>query len=286
RLRTIAPDAVLTLEFFSRYAALMSVLSGAPVRVGFHAVSAADVGSVWTHRVHLIQQKHISENLLVFSEALKSPVGQDGIIKSRMPRLPTDTRGLIELSDDMVRESKAVLLRHGVQGSYIVLSPTCSPFSRDLKLWPDAHWNKLAAILKEQTGMRLLATGRKQERGMVERALAPHALNLAGELSFEAMVSVLAGARLVVSLDSGPAHLASFLKVPTIDILGPVTPVLYGIEGSASVNMHEGLSCSPCYNLLEGKYSDCHDNLCLKSLMPESVAAAARALLVPVAPGK
>src|SRR5260370_31495747 len=68
-------DTVVDLELFSRFTALLSGLSGADRRVGFHRFHNEGLyrGEMLTHRVAYNPHLHIANNLIALVEALALP---------------------------------------------------------------------------------------------------------------------------------------------------------------------------------------------------------------------
>ena len=106
------------------------------------------------------------------------------------------------------------------QGRYAVFHPSASSSS---KMWSPERFGSLAdfvarthrllpVIIGEGEG---ITDARKMEQSMRERRL-----NLAGKLNLEMLGWLLKGARILVSNDSGPVHMAAALGTPVISIFG------------------------------------------------------------------
>lgn len=116
------------------------------------------------------------------------------------------------------------------QPPYAVIMPSAS---RDDKLWAPAHWQQVFDRLQgDGLALRLLAgspaeteraqaliAGREQACVLPRMGLTPIALELAG-------------ARIMVGLDSGLTHLSAGLGRPTIGIYKASTPVRTPLEGA------------------------------------------------------
>ncbi|UCD49625.1 MAG: glycosyltransferase family 9 protein [Phycisphaerales bacterium] len=102
--------------------------------------------------------------------------------------------------------------RHG----YAVLIPGSAQVS---KCWPADRFAALADRLASDHGLSVVATGSGAESAVIEeiagRANCPIA-NLAGATSLPELVEVLRGARLVISNDTGPGHIAAALGRPLV----------------------------------------------------------------------
>lgn len=118
--------------------------------------------------------------------------------------------------------------------------------SRADKEWPEENWQALGATLIA-TGLRcVLPGGSAAERGRAARiahglghAVAAPAMNLTQ------LAGLLAGARLVVGVDTGLVHLAAALGRPTLAIYCASDPVLTGVLGSAPYRNLGGMGAPP-----------------------------------------
>ncbi len=118
--------------------------------------------------------------------------------------------------------------------------------SRSTKLWPDERWRVVASYL-HQRGLRsvLFAGGEQEERETRRRADAMADARLAPRRGLDAVAAVLAGARIVVGLDTGLSHLAAAVGAPTLGIFCDYDPKLVGITGPAPCASLGGVDASP-----------------------------------------
>ncbi|MBF0215021.1 MAG: lipopolysaccharide heptosyltransferase I, partial [Magnetococcales bacterium] len=101
------------------------------------------------------------------------------------------------------------------------------------KLWPEAHWQRLA-VLAGQGGWQIeLPWGNDSERQRAQAiaAATPENARLLPRLTLEQLAVRLAGARAVIATDTGPAHLSAALAVPTVGLYGPTPTERIGIIG-------------------------------------------------------
>lgn len=113
--------------------------------------------------------------------------------------------------------------------------------SRDSKLWPLEHWITLGNHLSSLQINLILPWGTDAEyhRAQVIAASVPLAMVLP-RLSIHDLISVFAGAKAAVGVDTGLAHLAVALHLPTIAIYTDTDPTLTGLhpgEGIPAVNL-------------------------------------------------
>jgi ADP-heptose:LPS heptosyltransferase len=94
--------------------------------------------------------------------------------------------------------------------------------------WPSERFAEVALALRTR-GHRVVITG-----GAAEHDLAESIAERSGgtttllDLSLTELFAVVAGARLVVSGDTGVAHVASNYRTPSVVLFGPVSPAAWG----------------------------------------------------------
>jgi len=118
------------------------------------------------------------------------------------------------------------------------------------KLWPAAHWARLADWLAREKGFQVVITGSPGDRGLAEEILAhteTPPLNLAGRTSLAELAAVLKQARVAVTTDTGPMHLAAALGTPVVALFGPTAPWRTGPFGEGHQVVRLELDCSPCF---------------------------------------
>ncbi len=104
--------------------------------------------------------------------------------------------------------------------------------TRDDKHWPEAHWRELIALMGE-TGLQIrLPWGAPHEEARARRlADGVDYVQVLPRLTLEAVAHQLAGARFVVSVDTGLSHLTAALDRPNFTLYGPTDPGLIGGYG-------------------------------------------------------
>ncbi len=128
-------------------------------------------------------------------------------------------------------------------GRYAVLAHVTSAAA---KLWAEDCWIALGAHL-DYRGMRsVLPWGSARERLRSGRLAAaiPNAI-VPPPLPLDETASLLAGASAVVGVDSGLAHLATALQVPTIGVYCATDPAATGLYGSPRAINLGGIGAMP-----------------------------------------
>ena len=150
------------------------------------------------------------------------------------------------------------------------------------KRWPAAHYAALARRLANYSGggtaPAVWLVGSKKDAPVGE-AIATlsggAALNLGGTSALDQAIDLIAGARAVVSNDSGLMHVAAAVGVPLVALYGSSSPGYTPPLSRRARIVSRGLDCSPCFK------RECplgHLD-CLQGLSPETVAAEMDALL-------
>ena len=138
----------------------------------------------------------------------------------------TQARFIFPQAPDAADSVSALLADNGIKpDNYAVFIPGSA--HRD-KCWPIQRFAVLADEISSQFHFSIVAAGTESERDIVEnlKDLANVQIaNLAGQTSLSELNVLLKAARLVISNDTGPGHIAAALGVPLVMIFGRSNPV-------------------------------------------------------------
>lgn len=131
----------------------------------------------------------------------------------------------------------------------VVLSPATT---WETKHWGEGSWSKLLDGLSDR---QVVFTGGKQDVSLIERIIAnsenKNAVVLAGKTNLLELAEVFKCASVVVSPDSGSAHIAVAAKHPkVICLVGPTSENrngAYSSQGQVHINLIKNVNCRPCY---------------------------------------
>ncbi|HET6204013.1 MAG TPA: glycosyltransferase family 9 protein [Planctomycetota bacterium] len=270
-LRADRYDLLLDFEFFTRFSAILAFLSGARRTVGYWAPSVYR-GDLHDERVPFNRYWHVTRNFRALAGGGDEPVTAADLLRPRIGEAARSRAARLERS-----------LGGGEERPLVLLNPNAGDLALERR-WPADHFAALAERLSLDAAVAWI--GAPSERPYVESVRARLArpestVDLAGELSIEELLALLERARLLVTNDSGPLHLASAVATPTIALFGPETPVMYGPLHPRAVTFYRPPPCSPCINVHENKMHACYFSRaeCLVRIPPEEVLAAARELL-------
>lgn len=249
-LRSRRYDLVLDLQGLFR-SGWLAWKTRSPVRVGF-ANAREGARLFYTHRVMTgSPEQHAIERYLKLAKFVGCPVEPVEYV------FPTD---------DADRTAVADLL--GSSEAYAVLVPgTNWPTKR----WPVEHFDRLAARLRDQQGLRIVIAGSPAERELGDRIAG--GLNLCGRTNLRQLVALIESASLVVCNDSGPMHIAAALGKPMVALFGPTNPVRTGPYRREGSVLRLDIPCSPCYS------RHCSHQSCLRLLDVKPVLDHAKQVL-------
>lgn len=279
-------DTVIDLELFSRISSLLSLLSGATTRVGFHNYRGEGLyrGEHLTHRVNYNSYVHMSQNFLALVEALEAP-DEIPTPKRVIPVQPTPVR--VPLEPDAFAYVQSELQRCyplTAQHSVIVVNHDAGGML-PIRTWPRDRFVALIQRLLAGDPRRVvvlmgIAEAAESAREITERVGDPRCIDFVGRTrTLTDVLQLFHQSDLLVTNDSGPAHFATLTRIKSITLYGPETPVLYGTLGEHNVDLFAQLACSPCLSALNHRHSPCTDNKCLQAISVEQVVREAERLL-------
>ncbi len=185
--------------------------------------------------------------------------------------IETDERKFpIVVPDEMDELAKEKLESLGLS-DYAILNPGASWVT---KRWDPEKFAAIAiAIAKEWNLPSLIIWGPGEEdaaRRIVE--IAGESAKLAPPTGVRDVIPYIRRARLFVSGDTGPMHLASASGVPVVGIFGPTDPARNGPFGAGDEVVWKNVPCGPCYKHRCPGY----DEVCMTSIEVDDVLEAIR----------
>lgn len=154
-------------------------------------------------------------------------------------------------------------------GPLIVINPGAT--NSRAKCWPAEKFAELSDRLIRELNARIVITGGPSELDYAERVVwrmkVSGAINLAGKTSMGELIGLLESADLLVSNDTGPAHIGAALGRPVLTIFGPTNEFETAPTGpKAEIIRAEGIECARCM------HRDCPiDHRCMTRIEVEEV---------------
>lgn len=258
-LRALRPRAALLLtDSFS--SALLTALARVPHRVGY---AAEGRGFLLTRRVRRAGPARSMPRVAEY-RALAREAGL-GVAEGE-PSL--------RATPEEAARGAALLRASGLgAGAYAVLAPGAA--YGPAKQWGAERFAAAGAHLARRHGVALAIVGAEADRSVAAEVAAAataagaRAASLAGASDLTELAGVLAGARAVVSNDSGVMHLAAALGRPTVAVFGSTSPVWTSASSPWVASLYAAYPCSPCFRRA------CPIGYgCLRSIEPEAACAA------------
>ncbi len=174
-------------------------------------------------------------------------------------------------------EVAALLLAAGVPADARPVGLHIGVSGGPAKLWPPERFAAVADRLAS-AGLPVLVLGAPgdEPRAASVRARAASApASLVGRDRPVLMPQLIARLACLVSGDTGVAHLAAALGVPTVTLFGPTDPRLSAPRGRAAARVLTGAApCAPCFR------PACPiEHVCMRAIDADAVASAAREIV-------
>ncbi|MFC3283853.1 glycosyltransferase family 9 protein [Litchfieldella rifensis] len=203
-------DVLLHMQQSLR-ASMLSLGLKAKARIGYDKARAKD-WQHWFTRYHLAPhpRAHVLQSFMDFARRL----GVDPAITSGRPQWG------LAIPEEAYHEA-----RHLVgEASYLLISPCANPRLRNFRNWSAEGYAAVIDHAWTQYGLKAVLTGggSTKEREMAARiaALVPQEalIDTTGGVSLKGLLALIERARVAITPDSGPAHMANALGTPTIGL--------------------------------------------------------------------
>src|SRR5216110_3768290 len=278
RARKIDIDAVIDMEFLTRFSAMLTFLTGAKSRVGFHTFFGDGPyrGDLMTHRLLYNPHLHTSQMFEAMVEALT----RDPAVLPTFDFTPSVKQPLARFrpSQSEVDEINILLQRENPRiGSapLILLNPNASDLL-PLRRWSPLRYVQLARrLLERYPEVFIVFTGAPAEAApnnqLADEVGSDRVITLAGKTTLRQVLVLYTRSAILVTNDSGPAHFASMTPIRVVALFGPETPALFAARSPNAIALWTGIACSPCVNAYNNRQSVCRNNLCMQAITVDDV---------------
>ena len=217
---------------------LVGWLAGIPVRIGYKKKSAWAL----THSLEDRKAEGAKHEAEYNFDLLKFlGVSPPQKIETHFPLKEKDLLSLQLLARN---------LEFDLEAPFIVLNPSASCPS---KIWAADRFARLADLLHDRYGFEVALIGARSDRHFAARVqeYAENSLkDFSARLSLGMLGWFLKKAKLLISNDSGPVHVARALQTPVISIFGRKLPGLsprrWGPLGEGGRVVHKEVDCVVC----------------------------------------
>lgn len=243
--------------------ALLPFLGGIYTRVG---QARRLYSPLFTHRVVVRSElgdrtTHWTQILLDYARALDCDIA--------------DATPIFVVDDASRAQAEALLGSLNVQEPFVLLHPTRNISAN--KAWPTQRLGELGKALGNRLNARVLVSGTPNDASLAQ-AVATQAggISVAGKASLGAFAALAQRARCVVSMDSGPMHLAAAVGAPTVGLflMQADEPERWAPLGPRTAIVRASYPCPP-----QHRKETCPDFACVRELEVERVLLALEDLL-------
>jgi lipopolysaccharide heptosyltransferase II len=187
-----------------------------------------------------------------------------------------DAELVLQVPAAIQRQVRRRLSQSGVDPArpLVVVHPGCSMPART---YPWQRFAAAADLLVQRLGAHVVLTGSREEVPLVERLrahMAHPAQSWAGQSSLAELAGLIQVADLVVTNNTGPAHIAAAVKTPVVDLFAWTNPPEQWRPWRVPQRLlNRPVPCRLCYQRICS-----YDHACL-DVSPAQVAEAAASLL-------
>jgi lipopolysaccharide heptosyltransferase II len=247
--------------------ALISRLSGAPLRVGLHhGAHPIKLRSMYTHVAYEPEEEHEEQPI---SEYYLRALGPAGVpIATREVRLVPKEADILEWRRFVGAQGRTLLVHPGSRSAW--------------RIWPHDRFAAVCDRVQDELGVQVVLVGGPAEGGLIASIRSKartHLLAVEGPLSLERFAALAATCRALLCHDSGPMHVAAAVGTRVVALYGSQNPVLFMPHGKGHTQLVPPMPCSACVAPEKCVPGDSYHNFCVRLLTVETVFAAVTAAL-------
>lgn len=257
--------------------ALVASLARVPLRIGY----ATDGRQrLLTHPLDLPESRSSQHEVFHYLNIIAR---LEWLVNREQSFLNSQPDASLEVSEPRKVAARKILRAKGIKGfpgitdgaPLIALCPG-STNSR-AKRWPADRYAALADRLIDEYAADVLLVGSAAEEGVsfeVLREMRNSPIVLTGKTDLSELVAVLSLVDLLVTNDTGPAHIAAALGRPTLVIFGPTNPLTTRPFSPFGEVVRQPPDCAPCM------LRDCPiDHRCMTAVSSDELFERARVIL-------
>jgi len=179
-------------------------------------------------------------------------------------------------SEDDKKIVEQFLLKQGIAQDDLIIA--LNPGGNWLpKRWPQEHWAALADKLIGQLQAKVVFTGSISDIQLVKQItslMAHKPVVASGVFNIKQLAALSKQAKVFITADTGPLHIANAVGARIVAIFGPTSPLITGpYPATNAIILQEDVGCAiPCYEVR------CNDNRCMKAVTPDHVLEAVKSI--------
>lgn len=254
--------------------ALVASLARVPLRIGYATDGRQ---SLLTHPLPVPDWRATKHEVFYY---LNIVAQLEWLIKNEQTFLDTQPEGSLEVSPGRKSAARDFLRARGIglneSRPLVALCP--GSINSRAKRWPTERYAALADRLIEELHAEVLLVGSVAEADVsqaVSRQMQRAPIVLAGQTDLAELVGILSQVDLLVTNDTGPAHISSALGRPTIVIFGPTNPLTTRPFSPFAEIVREPPDCAPCM------LRDCPiDHRCMTAITADDIFVRVKTILL------
>lgn len=252
-------------------AALISAASRVPLRMGYATDGRR---ALLTHALPLPgwrDERHEVFYYLNLVAELEEMLYGASQIEEHEPQLT------LNISEERKTQAREFLLSQGVSMNRQLVALCPGSTNSRAKRWPAERYAALADRFIAETGANVLLIGSPDELDVsreVEKRMQHRPVMLTGRTELAQAVAILSLADVLITNDTGPAHISAALNRPTLVIFGPTDPRTTRPFSPVAEIIRHPPECAPCM------LRDCPiDHRCMTAISPDEVFTRASAMM-------
>lgn len=262
----------LAVIFTNSFAsALVPFLARIPFRFGYATESRGSLFSLPLPLPEWRNSRHEIFYYLNIIRGLEQALGKTSDTQESTPNVS------LNLSSERVLRGQDLLRSAGVNKSRPIVALCPGSINSRAKRWSAERFAAVGDQLIGELDAHVLLIGSEAELEIsedVKRFMKDQPVVLTGRTSLSELVDVLSQVDLLITNDTGPAHIAAALGRKTLVIFGPTNPLTTRPFSESAEMFREPPDCAPCM------LRDCPiDHRCMTAITAEQVFEKARGAL-------
>lgn len=251
-------------------AALIPFLAGVPLRLGYATESRQ---ALLTHPFAVPEWRSTRHEVFYYVYLITA---LEQLLFGKSEVCESEPDASLQISDTRKAEAENLLRAYGVRAGEPVVALVPGSINSRAKRWPAEAYAGLADRLIDSR-RQVLLIGSADEADVsreVTSRMKQQPIVLTGKTSLDQITAVLSLVDLVVTNDTGPAHIAAALGRPTLVIFGPTNPLTTRPFSPEAEILRHPPDCAPCM------LRDCPiDHRCMTAITVDEVFEHSHTLL-------
>jgi predicted lipopolysaccharide heptosyltransferase III len=206
-------------------------------------------------------------HIIDYHLALLEPLGIHKVLGELRLKLPTAAR---ERADHLLRNA-------GIGSRFVIFHPGSA---REEKLWDPARWAQVIDEVGRNKDVGLVLTSgawrlEEEHVASIKQRTRQRVVDLSSKTDLLTLAALIEQARLLVTVDSAPMHLAAAIHTPQVVLFGPTNPFHWRPRGSPALIL-QGESAIPLT-----QFSPSRPRFAMRQISTAAVINAMESLLSP-----